>query len=114
MVAAGRYLMICDLSGAWASHVTYSPDGEQISWGWCIGTSGNVMLTADGAKVLDFGLAKGLGAGAGGSATRMPTQTQPLTGEGSIVGTLQYMAPEQLEAKKADARSDLWAMGALL
>ena len=44
----------------------------------------------------------------------MPTQTRPLTGEGVIVGTLQYMAPEQVEGKPADARTDLWALGAIL
>jgi len=44
----------------------------------------------------------------------VPTKSTPLTGEGMIVGTLQYMAPEQLEGKPADARTDLWALGAML
>ncbi len=76
---------------------------------------GNVMLTRDGAKVLDFGLAKGVvHAGLAVGDTQTPTVTQPLTGEGSILGTLQYMAPEQLEGKEADERSDIWGLGAVL
>ena len=76
---------------------------------------GNVMLTRDGAKVLDFGLAKGVvHAGPAVGETQTPTVTQPLTGEGSILGTLQYMAPEQLEGKEADERSDIWGLGAVL
>src|SRR5262249_11612924 len=75
---------------------------------------GNVMITREGAKLLDFGLAKATGAGAaalsGLSAT--PTQSRALTAEGSIVGTIQYMAPEQVEGQEADARSDLVAFGA--
>ncbi len=74
----------------------------------------NVMLTRDGAKLLDFGLAKlqienGLVAGVSGI-----TQTTPLTGAGTILGTLQYMAPEQLEGKEADPRSDIFAFGAVI
>jgi len=82
---------------------------------------GNVMLTKSGAKLMDFGLARvtGLAAppGSGVSAaalTQSPTMAQPLTAEGTIVGTFQYMAPEQLEGKEADARSDLWALGCVL
>ena len=78
---------------------------------------GNVMLTKAGAKLLDFGLAKLAGHGAEPAAGRlasMPTRSMPLTAEGTIVGTLQYMAPEQLEGKEADARTDLWALGAML
>ncbi len=71
---------------------------------------GNVMLTPTGAKVLDFGLAKGLEASPIGGETQSPTVTQPLTQQGSIVGTLHYMAPEQLEGQEADARSDLFAL----
>jgi Tol biopolymer transport system component len=76
---------------------------------------GNVMLTKSGAKLMDFGLAKGAGSASSPSAlTASPTVTTPLTAEGTIVGTFQYMAPEQLEGKEADARSDLFALGALV
>ena len=75
---------------------------------------GNIMLTKAGAKLLDFGLAKlkpGHDAPVGVSA---PTVSAGLTGEGAILGTLQYMAPEQLEGKEADARTDIFAFGALV
>jgi len=78
---------------------------------------GNVMLTKAGAKLLDFGLAKLKGHAAGpavGQLTSLPTRTAPLTAEGTIVGTLHYMAPEQVEGKPADARTDLWALGSIL
>jgi eukaryotic-like serine/threonine-protein kinase len=81
---------------------------------------GNVMLTRSGAKLMDFGLARatGLAGPAGGASvlamTQSPTMAAPLTAEGTIVGTFQYMAPEQLEAKESDARSDLWALGCVL
>src|SRR5512138_4021259 len=79
---------------------------------------GNVMLTRSGAKLMDFGLARatGLASGADGATamTQSPTIAQPLTAEGSIVGTFQYMAPEQLEGREADARSDLWALGCVV
>jgi Tol biopolymer transport system component/predicted Ser/Thr protein kinase len=80
---------------------------------------GNIMLTKSGAKLLDFGLAKGIEPRAGGSSspsnlTSLPTATTPLTGQGLIVGTLQYMAPEQLEGGEADARTDLFAFGLIL
>lgn len=71
---------------------------------------GNILVGKNGVKVLDFGLAKmGPQAGVEGA-----TMTIPLTGEGSILGTLQYMAPEQLEGKEADARSDIFAFGLIL
>jgi serine/threonine protein kinase len=75
---------------------------------------GNVMLTKSGAKIVDFGVAKlrpqeGL---AGLSAA--PTREKDLTGEGVMVGTIQYMAPEQLEGKEVDARTDLFAFGEIL
>ncbi len=75
----------------------------------------NVMLTASGAKVLDFGLARWLrdessDAHANSAVTAHPTLTQA----GTIVGTVQYMAPEQLEGKPVDGRSDLFALGAIL
>jgi serine/threonine protein kinase len=79
---------------------------------------GNVMLTKSGAKLMDFGLARATGlAGSGGmqaAMTQSPTVAAPLTAEGTIVGTFQYMAPEQLEGSEADARSDLWGLGCVL
>jgi len=75
---------------------------------------GNVMLTKSGAKLMDFGLAKAGMAAAMPLGSTFPTQTQPLTGEGTILGTFQYMAPEQLEGKEADARTDIFAFGAVL
>jgi Tol biopolymer transport system component len=78
---------------------------------------GNVMLTKSGVKLLDFGLAKGLVPAASPSGmTSLPTiaGTTPLTQEGTILGTFQYMAPEQLEGREADARSDIFAFGAVL
>ncbi len=74
----------------------------------------NVMLTKSGAKLLDFGLAKLAGHGAlpaAASLASVATQTRPLTSEGTIVGTLQYMAPEQVEGKPADARTDFLGAG---
>ncbi len=73
----------------------------------------NVMLTKTGAKLLDFGLAK-LKVTEGVVEGAAATQTTPLTGTGTIIGTLQYMAPEQLEGKAADARSDIFAFGAVV
>jgi serine/threonine protein kinase/Tol biopolymer transport system component len=74
---------------------------------------GNIMLTRAGAKLLDFGLAKlGLRASRPGSDTVMADET--LTAEGSIVGTVRYMAPEQLEGKEIDGRADLFSLGAVL
>lgn len=75
---------------------------------------GNILLGKNGVKVLDFGLAKfdrPIAATAGPDA---PTETMPLTGEGAILGTLQYMSPEQLEGKEADARSDIFSFGLVL
>ena len=70
----------------------------------------NIMLTRDGVKVLDFGLAKSV-AKPGPSEE---TLTAVLTTEGTVMGTPQYMAPEQFAGKEADARSDIWAFGAVL
>jgi eukaryotic-like serine/threonine-protein kinase len=86
---------------------------------------GNVMLTKTGAKLLDFGLAKPgtMAAAAGHSAPLLsaaatmasPTpHASPLTSAGVLVGTIQYMSPEQIEGKEADARSDIFAFGAML
>jgi Tol biopolymer transport system component len=85
---------------------------------------GNIMLTKSGAKLMDFGLAKPALAGAPGSASAPllsaartmsgPTPASPLTTAGSIVGTIQYMSPEQIEGREADAASDIFAFGAVL
>jgi len=86
---------------------------------------GNIMLTSGGAKLMDFGLAKPLGvqaASGSGSAPSFtaaatlsgPSPLTPLTTAGSVIGTIQYMSPEQIEGKEADARSDIFAFGAVL
>ncbi|HXI02597.1 MAG TPA: protein kinase, partial [Candidatus Saccharimonadales bacterium] len=76
----------------------------------------NIMLTKSGAKLLDFGLAKTADpqAAATTDMSASPTKESPLTAEGTIVGTFQYMAPEQIEGKTADARSDIFSFGAVL
>ena len=71
----------------------------------------NVMLTDTGVRLLDFGLATQHEAGPPGTLTSAPTA---LTMEGSILGTLHYMSPEQLDGKPADARSDVFSFGATL
>ncbi|HEY5068292.1 MAG TPA: serine/threonine-protein kinase, partial [Candidatus Acidoferrum sp.] len=86
---------------------------------------GNIMLTRGGAKLMDFGLAKSAGAGvpAGTSSAPLLSAAQtmseaspfsPLTTAGAMIGTIQYMSPEQIQGKEADARSDLFALGAVL
>ena len=76
---------------------------------------GNVMLTRGGAKLLDFGLAKMAGPVVSfGTDAPTPAAAQPLTARGTILGTFQYMSPEQLEGKEADARSDIFSFGAML
>jgi serine/threonine protein kinase len=74
----------------------------------------NIMLTKAGAKLLDFGLAKAPTAAAAHAALATMTHSKPLTAEGTIVGTFQYMSPEQVEGSDADARSDIFAFGAVL
>ena len=75
---------------------------------------GNVILTKTGAKLLDFGLAKSQPAWIASAAAEEPTLSKSLTEEGIVVGTFRYMAPEQLEGKEADSRTDIFALGALL
>ncbi len=76
---------------------------------------GNIMLTASGAKLLDFGLAKPAAPlMSGATLTAAATQTTPMTQEGMVVGTFQYMSPEQVEGKELDGRSDIFSLGAVL
>jgi hypothetical protein len=77
---------------------------------------GNVMLTRSGVKLLDFGLAKLREKEAEPALSNLPTRlaSKPLTERGTVLGTFQYMSPEQLEGKDVDARSDIFALGALL
>ncbi|MBZ5699386.1 MAG: serine/threonine-protein kinase [Acidobacteriia bacterium] len=76
---------------------------------------GNIMLTKSGTKLLDFGLAKLKQEVAPGTPlSQLPTMKSAITGEGTILGTLQYMAPEQVEAKEVDARTDIFAFGAVV
>jgi Tol biopolymer transport system component len=74
---------------------------------------GNIMLTKTGVKLLDFGLAK-LRPAADGQELAETVTVSPLTGEGVVLGTLQYMAPEQLESGQADHRTDIFAFGSVL
>ncbi len=75
----------------------------------------NVMLAKTGAKLMDFGLAKQCGpAPLAAALTEMTEEQLNLTAEGTIVGTLQYMTPEQLEGKEVDARTDIFALGEVI
>jgi Tol biopolymer transport system component len=76
---------------------------------------GNIMLTPTGAKLLDFGLAKPVAPLASvATLTGAVTQSSPMTEQGAIVGTFQYMSPEQVEGKEVDGRSDIFSLGAVL
>jgi Tol biopolymer transport system component len=74
---------------------------------------GNVMLTRAGARLLDFGLARTVATGGAGDATVAPDRTT-LTTQGTLLGTLHYMAPEQLDGRDVDTRADIFAFGAVL
>ncbi|HET8926076.1 MAG TPA: protein kinase [Candidatus Acidoferrum sp.] len=76
---------------------------------------GNIILTPTGAKLLDFGLAKPAARLASvATLTAAVTQSSPMTEQGAIVGTFQYMSPEQVEGKELDGRSDIFSLGAVL
>jgi serine/threonine-protein kinase len=75
---------------------------------------GNIMLTPAGAKLLDFGLAKPVTPLASLATLTGTKQESPMTEEGTIVGTFQYMSPEQVEGKEVDGRSDIFSLGAVL
>ena len=77
---------------------------------------GNIMLTKSGAKLLDFGLARlhAQTVPMAAALTELPTTDHKLTEKGVILGTFQYMAPEQLEGKEVDARTDIFALGCVL
>jgi serine/threonine protein kinase len=73
------------------------------------------MLTKSGAKLLDFGLAKLQEARTSSAGhSQLETRNDPLTAEGVVLGTVQYMAPEQLEGKETDSRTDIFALGTVL
>ena len=71
-----------------------------------------MILTRAGARLLDFGLARTVSAGAGGDATAADRTS--LTTQGTLLGTLHYMAPEQLDGRDVDTRADIFAFGAVL
>ncbi len=75
---------------------------------------GNIMLTKSGAKLLDFGLAKTLAVVSGSSPSMLQTTPPAATAQGTILGTFQYMSPEQIEGQDADARTDIFAFGAVV
>jgi Tol biopolymer transport system component len=75
---------------------------------------GNIMLTPTGAKLLDFGLAKPAAPLSSGVTLTATTRNSPMTEQGTVVGTFQYMSPEQIEGKELDGRSDIFSFGAVL
>src|ERR1700694_5306722 len=75
---------------------------------------GNIMLTPTGAKLLDFGLANPAAPLASAATLTAVSPTSPVTEQGTIVGTFQYMSPEQVEGKEVDGRSDIFSLGVVL
>ena len=75
---------------------------------------GNIVLTESGVKLLDFGLAKLMTPSAAEVSSELQTEAKPLTSDGAILGTFQYMAPEQIDGEDVDARTDLFAFGVVL
>jgi len=75
---------------------------------------GNIMLTPTGAKLLDFGLAKPAAPLSSSVTLTAATRNSPMTEQGTVVGTFQYMSPEQIEGKELDGRSDIFSFGAVL
>src|SRR5467141_1641353 len=75
---------------------------------------GNIMLTPAGAKLLDFGLAKPAAPLSSGVTLTAASKQSPVTEQGTIIGTFQYMSPEQIEGKELDGRSDIFSLGAVL
>jgi len=75
---------------------------------------GNIMLTSTGAKLLDFGLARPTAPQVGTATLTTASPNSPVTEQGTIVGTFQYMSPEQVEGKELDGRSDVFSLGAVL
>jgi len=75
---------------------------------------GNIMLTSAGSKLLDFGLAKPAALLAGETTIATVYSSSPVSEKGTVVGTFQYMSPEQVEGKDLDGRSDIFSLGAVL
>ena len=75
---------------------------------------GNVMLTRAGARLLDFGLARTVSTTTGAESGVTISDTTSLTTQGTLLGTLHYMAPEQLDGREVDTRADIFAFGAVL
>src|SRR5918993_586701 len=75
---------------------------------------GNIMLAPGGAKLLDFGLAKQPAVVGAAALSMLATQPSSGTASGTVIGTLQYMAPEQIQGRDADPRTDIFALGAVI
>ena len=75
---------------------------------------GNIMVTKTGAKLLDFGLAKTVVSPVSSVTLSVTAGSSPVSGQGTLIGTFQYMSPEQVEGKELDGRSDIFSFGAVL